>query len=306
MNHAPKLVNLQEILFCRGSIAALFAESTRNADGHAVVRWNSDDLVPPKSRDVCLSALATTAAASGIDEALFSIAVQTQTTDGAHGKTKVYGGLVLLLSTDERAQVARARAAASAFAAALGTLLELPGAAQTSPAGSVELAASSSEPLTVDDLVAASFLGSPLQVPLDLLVPGHAGYRVQGRFKRRSGRGFTTRKLSIRGHLRWVKVGGKTNRVFVSAKDLETQRPFGNHPILFDNKFRDCLAQSLKNPGAPLQLMLVEQRLDDGRSRPRTKYMVESVELAQPNDSRDDTRSIRDHTGQPVAAPGAY
>ena len=294
--------NLHEILFCRGSIAALFAESTRSADGHAVVRWNSDDLIAPKSREVCLSALATIAALCGIEQSLFSIAVQTQATDVANGGTKLYGGLVLLLSTDDHAQVALARASAGSFAAAIGKPLD----PRVGHAASTELVVSSAEPLTADDLRSASFLGSPIQVPLDLLIPGHPGYRVQGRFKRRSSRGFATRKLSIRGYLRLVKVGGKTNRLFVNATDLETQRPFGKHPILFDNQFRDCIAQALKNPGTPLQLMLVEQRLDDGRARTRTKYMVEGVEFVSPTDTRRQGFERRDVDGQTVAALSAY
>lgn len=294
-----------EVLYCCGSQPTLVAESTRSADGRAVIRWNSDDVVPPKTREVCLSVLATVAASCGIDESRFSVAVQTQATDGSHGASKVYGGLVLLMSADDQAKVAQARAVASAFAAAIGKRLAVAGDVQASPAEPMEFDSLSVRPLTVDDLVSASFLGAPIQVPLDLVVPGHAAYRVQGRFKRRSGRGFTTRKLSVRGHLRWVKVGGKTNRVFVNATDLETQLPFGNRPILFDNKFRDSLAQALANPSMSLQLMLVEQRLDDGRSRPRVKYVLESVELAQPTDSRRDASAWRELAGQSVVVPSA-
>ena len=80
----------------------------------------------------------------------------------------------------------------------------------------------------------------------------------------------------------------------MNATDLETNRPFGNRPILFDNKFRDSLAQALRNPGASLHLILVEQRLDDGRSRPRVKYVLEGVELAQPAGSIQDVFARRD------------
>lgn len=269
-----------EVLVCRSANPTLVASSARSADGHAVTRWNSNDLVPPKARELILSALATIAALTGIDEALFSMSVQTQVADGACGTGKVYGGHVLLLSSDDRSQVARARSVASDFAAALGKPLRVAADVHCEPAEPAEIDAIPSTPLGFDDLVSASFLGARIEVPLDLVVPGRIGYQVQGRFKRSNARSFGSRSMTVRGHLRWIKVGGKTNRVFVNATDLETKRPFGNHPILFDNRFRDSLAQALANPGASLQLMLVEQKLDDGRSRPRIKYVVENVDLA--------------------------
>lgn len=270
-----------EILICRSAIAALVASSAIGADGHAVTRWNSDDLVPPKAREFGHSALATVAAFSGIDETLFSISVQTQVTEEACDTAKVYGGIALLLRTDDLSQVANARSVANDFAAALGKPMEVQVEyGCTDSAEPSEHHFRTSRFLCVDDLVSASFLGVRIEVPLELVVPGHACYQLQGRFRRRKGRSFASRKLTIRGHLRGIKVGGRTNRMFVNATDLETKQVFGNHPILFDNKFRELLAQALANPSSSLQLALVVQQLDDGRSKPRIKYVVENVDLA--------------------------
>lgn len=269
--------NSFEILYCRSSFPKLSNKSAVGADGQAVSLWNDNDLAPPKARELCRCALETLAKGCNIDASRFTTSIQTRQADISTYPGKVYGGVVLLLKADDSEQglVDSLRGKAMEFSRLLGEQVRLLG--HTSNASTDNASVSN---LTLDDLVSPTFLGMPIPVAMVIDIPGLDSWRLERRFRRRSKKILPEAvQLTVTGKLRGLKVGGRTNQLFVNGRHAEKYLPFGNHPILFNNSYLDQLSRAVAMPGIGLKLSLTEQLLDEGREKLRVQYILTGLEL---------------------------
>ena len=276
-----------EIWFCHDSFPRLSTTSVKSADGQTVSRWSDGDLAPPKAHEFSRSALETLAKTCNIHPSRLTTAVQTRQADATAYPGRVFGGVVLLLKAEDgdKASVELVRSRAMEFVRLLGAPVRLLGHASSTGTG-IALEKSQSS-LTFDDLVGATFLGMPIELPMTVDIPGFDSCRLERRFQRRPLRLLPqTVQLTVTGKLRQLKCNGKANQLFVTGRRASNYAPFGDKPILFSDTYFEKISLAVAAPGTELILALLEQTLDQGREKMRVQYFLTGLELIPPKRSK--------------------
>ncbi len=270
--------SFHEVLTCRSSFPVVRAEFLLDAQGHAVQRLSSSDIVPARALDVVRAASACIAKACRIKDEHLRVSVQTTRASNQY-EGRVYGGAVLLLDarafSEDPSALDVALACASQFAALLGNKA----ASTPVPSSSAGVNAFSRPPLTLNDLAGSVLLGAKLPSDLDIMVAGLQPIRLSGRLRRAKPGQARTEVRTLRGRLRGVMIGGRGHRLFVRGVDTARNEPFGDHSIFFAEQWRRTVADALATPGQRVLLSIAEEMFDDGSSKPRIKRVLTSITL---------------------------
>ncbi|MBA3590620.1 hypothetical protein [Methylibium sp.] len=271
--------SFHEVLTCRSSFPVVRAEFLLDAQGHAVQRLSSSDIVPARALDVVRVASACIAKASCIWPEHMRVSVQTTRATGTY-ENRVYGGAVLLLDARALSRNPSALDVALACAAEFASLLGNKPAPAPAPSSSAGVHAPDSRtPLTMNDLAGSVLLGAKLPCDLDIIIPGVQPIRLSGRLRRAKPGQARTEVRTLRGRLRGVMVGGRGHRLFVRGVDVASHEPFGDLPISFGEQWRRTVADALTTPGQTVLLSISEEMFDDGSSKPRIKRVLTSITL---------------------------
>lgn len=257
-----------QIVLLRDPLSQRLAASI-DPDGKPVHRLSNHQLVPKRALELLREIRSVLCRRLGIDPTRLTCQVQTSAAEGLLAG-RMHSGVVLLLADSPDLggnTVQDARACAAEFIAMLS---------------GHKLA--DKIPFTwlgVQDLDGCSLLGARLPDSIDVVISGFKTFRLEKSLQRLSSRSFTSREIRLQGQICGIKVSGRALRLFARARHLESRTSFGEHPIFFDATQLDEIAAAVASRAKDVELLVVEESFDEGRSKPRVKRTLRSIALSQ-------------------------